>query len=183
MRFFTSLLTIIILSITSMADAPDDLGPAIGSKIPHNLQTIDQHGAAQNIDSLMGEKGLVLAFFRSAEWCPYCQMQLVDLKINAVESIRAKGYNLAAISYDNTDTLAAFHEKWSIDYPLLSDEGSVAIDAFGLRNPEYKKGGMAHGVPYPILFIINPDKVILKKLHTPNYRKRPPTADIIAALD
>jgi hypothetical protein len=42
-------------------------GPAVGEKIP-GFELIDQDGRKQNLASLSGPKGLMLAFVRSADW-------------------------------------------------------------------------------------------------------------------
>ncbi|MEZ5402012.1 MAG: hypothetical protein R2729_20235 [Bryobacteraceae bacterium] len=42
-------------------------GPAVGEKIP-SFSLPDQNGRKQNLRSLTGPKGLVLAFVRSADW-------------------------------------------------------------------------------------------------------------------
>jgi peroxiredoxin len=43
------------------------LGPQIGTKVPEFTLT-DQHGVQRNLHSVMGPKGVVLVFFRSADW-------------------------------------------------------------------------------------------------------------------
>ncbi len=43
---------------------------------------------------------------------------------------------------------------------MLSDEKSAMIDAFDLRDPQYKPGSKAHGVPRPAIFIIDAEGVI-----------------------
>jgi len=50
----------------------------------------------------MGQKGLVLFFFRSADWCPFCQAQMMDLN-TAVAGMESRGYKLAGISYDTPE--------------------------------------------------------------------------------
>jgi hypothetical protein len=42
-------------------------GPAVGARAPA-FQLFDQTGARRSIDSAMGPKGLMLVFFRSADW-------------------------------------------------------------------------------------------------------------------
>ncbi len=42
-------------------------GPAVGSPIPA-FRAMDQNGREQTFETLRGEKGLVLLFFRSADW-------------------------------------------------------------------------------------------------------------------
>ena len=53
---------------TSVA-SPDvkTLGPQVGAKVP-DFSLPDQHGQARTLASLMGPKGLVLVFTRSADW-------------------------------------------------------------------------------------------------------------------
>jgi cytochrome oxidase Cu insertion factor (SCO1/SenC/PrrC family) len=53
----------------SAASAPDvtTLGPQVGDKVP-DFTLPDQHGRPRSLASLMGEKGLVLVFYRSADW-------------------------------------------------------------------------------------------------------------------
>ncbi len=42
-------------------------GPEIGAKIP-DFAAVDQNGRRQTFATLRGPKGLVLLFFRSADW-------------------------------------------------------------------------------------------------------------------
>ena len=42
-------------------------GPAVGSKVPE-FEASDQNGAGHSLQSLMGPKGAMLVFFRSADW-------------------------------------------------------------------------------------------------------------------
>jgi cytochrome oxidase Cu insertion factor (SCO1/SenC/PrrC family) len=43
------------------------LGPQIGTRVP-DFTLLDQKGQSRTLASLMGPKGLVLVFFRSADW-------------------------------------------------------------------------------------------------------------------
>ncbi len=43
------------------------LGPKVGEPVP-DFNLPDQHGTTRSLKSLMGPKGLVLVFFRSADW-------------------------------------------------------------------------------------------------------------------
>jgi hypothetical protein len=51
------------------ATGPDvtKLGPQVGDKVP-DFGLPDQHGQTRTLASLMGPKGLVLVFNRSADW-------------------------------------------------------------------------------------------------------------------
>ena len=43
------------------------LGPQIGARVP-DFTLLDQKGQSRTLASLMGPKGLMLVFFRSADW-------------------------------------------------------------------------------------------------------------------
>jgi peroxiredoxin len=108
------------------------LGPQVGERVP-DFGLKDQSGRTQTLQSIMGPKGAMLVFVRSADWCPYCKTQLVDLESNA-KDIRKKGLGIAVISYDAPEILAAFSERHSITYPMLSDPGSETIKRYGILN-------------------------------------------------
>ncbi len=42
-------------------------GPPVGSRVP-DFDCVDQNGKGQTFDSLRGPRGLVLLFYRSADW-------------------------------------------------------------------------------------------------------------------
>ena len=172
----------LVLGITTAAGAAEDFGPALGAKVPDIGTPLDQTGKPRPLDSVMGEKGVVLFFFRSAAWCPYCQAQLIDLNSGASD-IEKRGYRLAGISYDQPEVLASFIAKRDIAYTLLSDPKSEIIDRYGLRDPQYVEGSKAYGVPRPIIFIVGRDRVIKAKLYEETFMKRPPVGLVIEALD
>ena len=130
----------------------------------------------------MGDKGLVLFFFRSADWCPYCQAQLMDLN-TGVADIQNRGYRLAGISYDSPEILAKFIERRLIKYTLLSDPKSEIIDRYKLRDPQYPPGNRAYGVPRPIIFILDRSGIVKAKLYEETYTKRPPVGLVIETID
>ena len=43
------------------------LGPHVGDRVP-DFALVDQNGRSRTLMSLMGPKGLMLVFFRSADW-------------------------------------------------------------------------------------------------------------------
>ena len=61
---------VVALGIQAPAiQAPDvrTLGPKIGERVP-DFTLPDQHGDRRSLRSLLGAKGTVLVFFRSADW-------------------------------------------------------------------------------------------------------------------
>lgn len=163
------------------ASAAWEVGPPLGAKVPA-LHATDLKGAPVSLRDLSGKQGLVLVFFRSAKWCPFCQRQLMELK-DAPGPLAERGYKLAAISYDPTDVLERFTAQREIPYPLLSDPGSVTIDAFKLRDMRYPPTSFAWGVPYASIYVITPRGVLRGKLAEEDYKVRPPLSQILALID
>ena len=87
----------------------------------------------RTLESVMGSRGAMLVFVRSADWCPFCRTQLVELQ-GRVEELRRQGLGLAAISYDSRDILADFARRQGITFALLSDVGSATIKRYGILN-------------------------------------------------
>jgi peroxiredoxin Q/BCP len=171
-----------LMATFSAGRAADDLGPATGTRLPDIGMPLDQTGKPRSLDSLIGEKGMVLLFFRSAAWCPYCQAQLIELNMG-VTDMEKRGYRLAGLSYDAPDVLDGFAAKRGLTYTLLSDPRSEVIDRFGLRDPQYAAGSKAYGVPRPIIFIVGRDGTIKAKLFEDTFKKRPPLALVLETLD
>ena len=69
------ILTLMLLLVTAVASAAaaqalpdvDRFGPQVGDAVP-TFSLVDQHGAARDLQSLMGPDGLMLVFSRSADW-------------------------------------------------------------------------------------------------------------------
>ncbi len=178
----STVVAVLFFGLSAQAADPIQVGPEVGSKIPSNFAVRDAMGNDVSFADVTGKKGLVLGFVRSASWCPFCQAQMKDLnKINA--ALKSRGHELAVLSYDAPKILDQFAKKQSIDYTLLSDEGSKMIDAFDVRDPQYKPDSMAYGVPQPVIFIIDPSGTVQGSLAVEGYRDRPPTDDVLAEVD
>lgn len=143
-------------SLTSLR--AEDAGLQPGAKAPA-FTLKDQDGIAQTLQSLAGPNGLLLLFNRSADWCPFCKSQLIDLE-TARRNFESKGIHVAAITYDSTDILKAFATRRNIHFSLLSDPDSAIIDSFGVRNHEAEATGFKAGIAIPNYFLIAPDGTI-----------------------
>ena len=181
-KFLAALFLGMFVAAPAIANPAYDLGPAIGSKIPPIGMPQDETGKPRSLESLMGEKGMVLFFFRSAAWCPYCQLQLMDLN-GGLAAFEKRGYHLAGISYEPPSVDADFIKKRGLKYTLLSDPKSEIIDRYKLRDPQYKKGSRAYGVPQPIIFVLDREGVVKAKLYEDTYTKRPPATLVVETLD
>ena len=169
-------------SARSEAAASKAVGPAIGSRIAMSAPLIDSSGHPTALAAVSHGKPVMLVLFRSAAWCPYCQRQLKGLGPVA-EAARHKGIVFLAASYDKPQVLADFASKQNIRYPLYSDPQNKMVSAMGLRDPQYKKGSIAYGVPYPTTLLVDTHGRVKGKLVESDYRIRPTSTDLIAMMD
>jgi peroxiredoxin len=152
-------------------------GPAVGSQVPF-FEVSDMNGKPQIFETLRGPRGLVLAFQRSADWCPYCKTQLVDLN-SQLEWFRRGGLNVASITYDSAAILRHFAARQNIRFPMLSDPESKAIRAFDLLNTNIEAGAPQYGIPFPGIYIINEKGIITAKYFDDDHTERYSAAGIL----
>jgi len=57
----------LLVALALLASAPAAPGPRVGERIP-DFQAPDTQGQVRDLGSLSGPAGLVLVFFRSADW-------------------------------------------------------------------------------------------------------------------
>lgn len=86
--------------------------------------------------------------------------------------IERQGLRIAAVSYDSSETLRNFAEKYQIRFPLLSDRDSAVIRSFGILNTNIAPGLRAHGVPHPVEYLVAPDGKVIRTYFVPNYQHR-----------
>jgi len=91
----------LLITNNAFANTSINVGPILGEQAP-KISVINTLQQPVNIKQLSGEQGLIILFFRSASWCPFCKKHLIELN-NHAEQFTKLGYGLAAISYDNTD--------------------------------------------------------------------------------
>ncbi|MCC5022709.1 MAG: peroxiredoxin family protein [Candidatus Synoicihabitans palmerolidicus] len=165
--------------VTSLGAAEESMpGLKVGDHAPE-FTLPSTLGGEVSLAALREDGPVALVFVRSADWCPYCRRQLVDLQ-EALSVIEASGGRIVAVSYDELEINTAAVAKLGLTYPLLSDEGSKAIDAYGIRNMEAKRKGV--GIPYPTVFVIDASGVIRVKLARDGYKERPESVEIISGV-
>jgi len=98
----------------------------------------------------------------------------------SLPDIQRAGLGLVAVSYDSTATLRAFADKHAITFPMLSDQGSKTIAAWGILNREAT--GRTAGIPYPGTYVLDSKGVIVSRNFEEAYQERDSAASIVAAL-
>jgi peroxiredoxin len=145
-----------------------EVGLRAGQKAP-DFSARDQFGKTESLDTLRGSKGTVLLFYRSADWCPYCKGQLIQLQA-AKERFEKQGIKLAGISYDSVEILKYFSDRRKIDFPLLSDPDSRIIRMYQVLNAEAI--GPNAGMARPGYFYVDTEGMIREKFFEAKYRER-----------
>lgn len=160
----------LLAAVVTAADPASDAktGLKAGTKAP-TFTLKDQSGKERSLTEFTKSGKVAIVFYRSADWCPFCQKHLVQLQKN-VKKFEDAGVAVVGISYDPVDVLAKFAEHQKISYPLLSDPESKTIKAFGLLNAEAK--GKMEGISYPGTVILDKDGVIRAKLFFEGYKER-----------
>src|SRR5712692_3270691 len=143
-------------------------GLDVGQKAPA-FSARDQFGRQQTLQTLKGPKGTVLLFYRSADWCPYCKGQLIQLQ-SAKARFEEQGLKLAGVSYDSEAILKFFADRRKIEFPLLSDPDSSVIRAYDVLNSEAT--GQNKGMARPGYFFVDTSGVIREKFFEAKYRER-----------
>jgi peroxiredoxin len=145
-----------------------EVGLGAGQKAPP-FSAHDQFGREQTLETLKGSKGTVLLFFRSADWCPYCKGQLIQLQV-AKARFEKQGIKLAGISYDSVEILKYFSDRRKIEFPMLSDPDSKIIRTYKVLNSEAT--GPNKGMARPGYFFIDTGGMIREKFFEAKYRER-----------
>lgn len=174
-------LSVLCLSLILPVGAYAKGSVKVGDAIPHDLNLKDQTGKMRSFSNLTGKNGLVLVFVRSAEWCPFCQKQLINLSKNNQKFVDA-GYNVASVSYDGLPQLEKFTSKNKPKITLLSDPASDSIRAFGILNTASAKGTFSYGIPYPGVYIIDNKKKVQAKFFEADYKDRPSVDSLLKKI-
>lgn len=96
-----------------------------------------------------------------------------------VGELKKQGLGLAAISYDQPETLKAFSDARRITFPLLSDKASAIIRRFGLLNTTVEAGSPMSGIPFPGTFIVDRKGIVRQRHFEQAYQERNTAASIL----
>jgi peroxiredoxin len=156
-------------------------GPPVGAKFTNPLHLADSSGRLRKVDDLMGARGLTVIFVRSADWCPFCKHQLVEINQRATE-FAALGFPLVSVSVDEVPLVRAFVDSQNIQFTMLADPTGAVAEDIGIRDAQYPTGSAAFGVPHPGIFVLARDRTILAKFFEPGYKVRPDPDVVLASV-
>ncbi len=140
--------------------------PQVGEEAP-DLELVDDRRRPVRLSELWVKGPLVLLFYRG-DWSASCRKHLLDYRDETLAFTKS-GASVAAISVDEPAVSAFLRFERGIGFPLLSDTGRTAIDAWGLV--DRSQGG---GVAFPATFVIDrAGRVRSRSLETDERRASP----------
>lgn len=159
-------------------EAPEDAGLPVGRVAP-DFSLSGQDGKQVSLASLLKKGPVAVVFHRSADWCVYCKLQMVQLE-GHLKEIEAAGGQVVAISYDPVEKLRNFADRSKITFPMLSDADSKTIDAYDVRSPNAPP--KFSGISRHATFILDQSGVIRAKMFRLSYKERSAVDALINAL-
>ena len=175
---------------------PAGFGISVGQPAPDELvEDTDRH--AVRLSDLMKRGPILLAFYRGG-WCPYCSFEIHELTA-AYPDYQKRGVTPVAISVDREEEAAKTNATYHIPFPVLSDPDLHAHQAYRVIHHaddaetaklksygidiEQASGRQHHSFAVPALFLIDTGGIIRWAHADPDYKTRPRTAQILAAID
>ena len=105
--------------------------------------------------------------------------QLVQLQEN-LESFEQAGIAVVAMTYDAPELQQVFIDKQGITYPFLSDIDAQSVLALDILNTKYAPGDDSYGIPFPGIYVVNSDGMIVGKIFVEGYSTRVDAANVLA---
>ena len=176
-------------AVSALADIPSD--PArvqplsVGMRAPA-FSARTKEGVLRTFSPEGYQKPTVVIFYRGG-WCPYCNMQLSDLRL-VEPKLRRSGFEIVFLSTDHPAILYSSLKAQHIHYTLLSDSRLDAAKAFHVAfhlddatiakmkdfgvDLDSTTGEPLHELPVPSVFIIDRTGTIRYVYSNPDFKIR-----------
>jgi peroxiredoxin Q/BCP len=127
-----------------------------GDPAPH-FELTDQNGSRVSLSEFRGSK-LLLYFYPKADTSG-CTKQACSVR-DAMPDLKALGIAAVGISPDKPDKQKKFDEKYSLGFPLLSDEDHAVAKAYGAWGEKKMYGKVYEGIIRSAFLIGDDGKII-----------------------
>ncbi|MDH3406964.1 MAG: AhpC/TSA family protein [Gammaproteobacteria bacterium] len=171
-------------------------GIQVGAKAP-DFSLKNPYGKTIKLSTLLKKGPVILTFYRGA-WCPYCNLQLHQLK-QALPQFKKHGASLVAITPQTPDKSVGQFKQDGFPFEVLSDMDYKVIKAYKLLwkvPPEldatYRRayglsleafnGPGRLDLPIPGTFVIDRAGIVRAAFANTDWKKRMEPVDILAAL-
>ena len=135
-------------------------------------------GEEISLESLTKKGNVILTWYRG-DWCPYCNLALVELQ-EYISEFRRLGAELVSISPQLPDKSWTLKQKKDLEFTILSDLESNIAKKYGiLFKVKSKKGAL----PIPATYIIDKTGTIRYAYINKDYTKRADPKKIVSFLE
>jgi peroxiredoxin len=195
-RFVGLLALMAVMSARAETPAdPAEVHPLpVGSRAPM-FDGVTADGKVRSFTPDGFRRPTIVIFYRGG-WCPYCNMQLSDLRL-VEPHLREQGFEIVFLSTDRPEILYSSLKAADIHYTLLSDSHLEAAKAFHVAyhlddatiakqkqygvDLEKTTGTTLHELPVPSVFIIDTTGTIRYVYSNPDYKVRLASDALLAA--
>lgn len=127
----------------------------IGDKAPP-FEGLAENGETISLSDFRGSK--LILYFYPKDMTPGCTAQACNLTEN-YDLLLKSNFKIAGVSADSVKRHIKFKEKYSIPFPLISDEDHTILNKYGVWGPKKFMGREYDGI-HRKTFIINEDGII-----------------------
>lgn len=117
----------------------------------------DQNGAMHSLKQYRGK--WVVVYFYPKDDTPGCTKEACAFR-DGFTRFAERNVQVLGISKDSVASHKKFAEKFSLNFPLLSDESKATIQAYGAWT---ERGFMGHPGVLRNTYLVNPDGMIVKE--------------------
>jgi len=171
-------------------------GIPVGQSVP-NARGVNLQGEPVALASIYEKNPVLLVFYREG-WCPYCNREIHALSM-AYPEFQKRGVTPVAMSIDLPEAESLSRASYTIPFPVLSDTSAESLLSFHVVNRadaeqleraklpgvnvEQNSAQSHHEIAIPALFLIDRTGVVRWAHSDPEFKARPSTVQILAAID
>jgi peroxiredoxin Q/BCP len=136
----------------------------------------DESGQVRTLSEFRGQP--VILYFYPKDDTPGCTTEACNFR-DDIHLYQEAGVVILGISPDSVKSHNKFKEKFSLPFPLLSDEGHKVCDQYEVWGPKKFMGKSYEGV-YRTTFLIGSDGIIIRVFE--NVKPEGHSGQVLAAL-
>lgn len=137
----------------------------------------DQQGNKHRLSGLKGS--WVVLYFYPKDDTPGCTTQACQFR-DASDDLKARGAAVLGISPDDTKSKAKFAGKYTLNFPVLADEGAEVCTKYGVWQEKSMYGRTYLGV-VRTTYLIDPTGKVARRFEKVKVKQH--AAEVLAALD
>lgn len=168
----------------------------IGEEFP-DFSLLNQINDRVSSKELLKEGPLVITFYRGF-WCPYCNIDLANLK-HYIPEIDTLGAKMLTISPERPEFSKKIIAMQKLNFDILWDEGNGLAEQIGLKfqlpqdlkelyrdnfhiNLKQYHGDNEWSLPMPARFLVDTNGIVKYAESAPDYTKRPDPDELMEVL-